>query len=549
MALSTGQIIHLDQPLSSEVASLVYLWADNIKRSVIIRNRSLAKVQPIVGGRISSGIPTFVHRQRPCVWATIAGIVVGVTPRDRKWEYMIDDGTQIIDITIHERNIPKGVAPSASVSQKASSSRWTLDVPEPDLRIGDLVRVTGKIWRRKRHAQPAKVGIDAVQAELLNTDSTAEARHNLLAHELEQGEYNRPFGVLAGTSASVSKRQGLMHLDEDDAGSEHRTTGLKSYQKLTVGPLPEHSQVSINSGLADLGLPTHSEEITRDLAMSLKRPRDENSRDIRGRQGAPWDAHEDAMAPLLNRRRSPRTRSLRAPSRLSDSECTPSLFRLHVQKILTDHCGDAVSEQGYCAPPSFSLSFLRRVKPLAELSDRIVSILLQKRAQKLAARSRSKKRNGDIEGDHDQPLSSEPKREKVKRLFEWCIRELLVDGFVVIAGHEEVEAMQSPFDGKGKRDSQDSNGNSRRNHKLRKLTLMLDEVAEDDDGIDSSQEAYQLVTPHLLRPAIQRLAEQQSRTRSNPSMQPSAILQLLRKTDERWKHITVESVEEAMVGS
>lgn len=469
-----------------DTASLIYAWADHPNRSVIIRNRRLAQISLLSQNDISAGIPIFVHRQRPCLYATIAGIVVGTTTRDWKWEYMIDDGSQLIDVVVQASSIPQSIAPL----RKKTSDTSSFALAEPELRLGDLVKVTGKIWRRHWKAREVKVGIDVLSIDILNTNSTAAARHGLEAHELEHGEYNRPFGVL--TSAHGE-----------------RQNGLQAYKRLRVGVL------GTDDGDPVTGTGTSTTAVRASGPISSAK---EN----------PNHTEEDGIAHSSRRRTRGSGRALRAPSRLKDSECTQSLFRLHVQKFLADFCGDDAGSNG---PPAFTISFLRRIDSLAELAERVVAALLSKRAKKLARTSTVAK--GTSIGSH--PLSTEPEREKIKRLFEWCIRELLLDGFVVIADESESGQLAWPFDGRQKAQKISS-----QHHRLARL-LVADTIA----GDSAAPEAYQLVTPCLLRRPLRYIKERHGRPPGN--LRPMVALEHLRRSDDRWRHVTCETVEEALL--
>jgi hypothetical protein len=77
-----------DEALPADVASSVYAYVDRPSQALTLRNRALAKVQ-VVGGNVApSSLPVYLHRRRPCTYATIAGIVVGITEKDRRWDLM-----------------------------------------------------------------------------------------------------------------------------------------------------------------------------------------------------------------------------------------------------------------------------------------------------------------------------------------------------------------------------------------------------------------------------------------------------------------------------
>ncbi|CAO1626161.1 unnamed protein product [Sympodiomycopsis kandeliae] len=549
---SPGTPIPLDEPLSPELTALIYTWADDADRSVVIRNRSLSQIKVLGSGLISAGIPIFVHRRRPCLYATIAGIVVGMTPKDRKWEYLVDDGTQVIDVVVHNRTIPKSIAPhneptNQKQQQTASSSRVTLDTfdwsLEPDLHVGDVVKVTGKIWRRQytslEERTSVKVGIDVHQVEFLNEDPTKEALHSLQANELEVGEYNRPFGISEAPDSNTSWYR--MRSDEAMKAMRHlraladwesvkqqraaRQNGdpyidyAEDHQPKCVGILGNEEAGSREKDHAVLINLYNIAEQTRPTAKKRSRESQSSAHAKVSQDDAEADTERTAAPSVASvGPPKPRHRHLRAVSRLSDSECTQSLFRLHVQKILTDYFGGnsstGSSAMKQCTPPSFTLELLQRVQPLAQLSDRVVSIMLDNRAKKAS-------RKGDK--NVSKLLSTEPKEDKIARLFEWCVRQLLIDGFIVIAD-EQREQVGPP---------------QVVDRSLRKILIKNDQ----EQQTHRDHEAYQLVTPHLLVDSVKSILNRGPEYFAKSDI----ILQHLKRTDERWKHVTIESVEDTLV--
>lgn len=458
--------------LAIDQISQVYTWADDPVNAVIVRNRDLRKLG-CFGGRelASAGLTIFQHGQRPCLFATIAGIIVGVTEKSRRWDYSIDDGTEIVDVCIQARKIPAKVAVERTPASVApSSSARTLTVIEPSLQVGDLVQCTGKIWRKWHPKSPnaygGPAGLDVCEATILNADPTAEALHNLSAHrlmrdfyskpfdeekvdtELEVAPLHQPFPGLAGVYEAPRvesegfrshdlrlrdkfsndlKRLSQSHGEASRESSPFCSRRMRRRNEYRRTPLGESSQSS-NASSIKREAEDDSEADSDDRPVK-RRPQESI---LRNASTVPTPPSIDA-APK---------RQLRTPSKLKDAHCTQYLFRVYVQKFLLDWCdvqdvrstsrnAPALCVDGTSGhPPPFTLAFLQRVRVLRELAVRVVDVLLQSRSQK-------SRRPGDD--------SSEDKAHKIRRLFEWVIRQLVQDGFLCIASR--VQEPQWPYNG------------------------------------------------------------------------------------------------------
>lgn len=534
-------------PLAPDVASQIYTWADRPSHAVVLRNIHLANIS-LLGGQTTStiGLPIYQHGQRPCLFATIAGIIVSVTEKDHRWDYLIDDGTCVIDVAIHERDVPASIATLQVRHYGPSSSRLTLDEQPsrlfPTLDVGDLVQVTGKIWRRPLakagEAPRFRNGLDAHEVALLNDDPTAEARHNLRAHQLLAGEYARPFEAPIQSYSTIH-----VQLPGDVRGIfTERLADRFNYDLRRLGGLDEEEEEDDRKPNLDTHLPFRRVPKAERLAARAKRTKARE-------RATPLPSPSPVATPPTSQRGSapstpPRlhapSRQLRTPSKLRDSQCNQSNFRLYVQQFLRDYCQRRWRSEAPL-PPAFTIAFLMRVQTLRDLAERTVNGLLAGRK------------------------SREPREEKVKRLYEYCIRQLVQDGVLVIADEEAAW----PFDGSNYGDVAWTRRRTRAESKLLKqlgggrhsqqqhrppqwadVSMPLQE-----DGCENTTstrkrvrrdaEAYQYVTPLLLLvPLLPILAG--GHDDAEMDVDVDWAVWKLKRSDQRWAHIGVDAVKEAL---
>lgn len=468
--------------LPADLACQIYTWADNPAEAVVLRNADLVRLSLYRGTQVSSGLPIYQHGQWPCVFATVSGIIVGITEKDRKWEYLVDDGSHVIDITIHGRSIPESVR--VSREPLASGSRVKIEdqlsIAKPSLEIGDLVRVTGKIWGRHYPAALSggalrwRFGLDTHSLVVLNDDPTAESRHNLEAHRLLHDVYSRPFDLPSDTTTTKttaefgpdvraeSVLQSRFQLDLRRLGCPQ--VSLHSDPTIKQEPSDNCSVLANQTNLRE----GDSKRWNRHVhSFAVKRERAASS-DLLDFKGYPttsppelrssYDDQSSGLPSLPPGQQAPMTptsskqRHMRSPAKLRDSQCTQQTFRLHVQKFLHDFCAKPASlhtGSNYgSGPPAFTLSFLMRVKTLRELALRVVTVMIRAR-EKRRLRTEPSHLNGITDSVADTKPSESP-HEKVRRLFEWCARKLVEDGFLVIAPDPSAEPGSRPrwpFDG------------------------------------------------------------------------------------------------------
>ncbi|PWN53808.1 hypothetical protein IE53DRAFT_383647 [Violaceomyces palustris] len=163
-------------------------------------------------------------------------------------------------------------------------------------------------------------------------------------------------------------------------------------------------------------------------------------------------------------------RHFRHHSKLSDSKVTDSLFRLEIQRHVRKYCSSPSTYSAYRGGsglgsfpdskelvPAFTLRYLMRSEPLRNLARRVVRIKLEKRARRRRQEVEGAAAGGSGKalGDHDMGSTKEAGKlgqskedvaDKVLRLFQWAIRQMLADGFIILAS--EKARLEPPFDGK-----------------------------------------------------------------------------------------------------
>lgn len=576
----------------------------------------------------------------------------------------VDDGTQIIDVSIHSRSIPESLL--KLTPPVASTSRQTLDtyqsMPTMPLGSGDIVRVTGKIWRRQwstpRGRTTFKVGLDVQSLDILNDEPTEEARHNLRAHQLDTREYRQTFAMPSECISVVrivlplQSRVAAAYCHPDEAVRMERKFGVDL--RALVQSRPDYGQdengipLSASSVANRLLAPRSrynrlkraSSEVPfseirqpyagqRERRVKVEAQTEETSRIVplppssslevpnRSTQfltlnhAAPAPRQASSLAssqtsapespPRRSAADSGKSRQLRTPSKLRDSQCTADLFRLHVQKFLVDHnrftslcerarphsssrkrgrytesssSSPSSSASSSSLPPVFTMQYLMTVRNLWELADRVVSVMIRSREKESA-------RKGLLPS-----ASGEAKSEKMKRLFERCVRQLVNEGYIVIADATAADAEaggEEAADERGSGDRAEAEeadlptslrselakwnrhfyrpGSSRNGPPPH---LVIGASAEGGSGRAQAGDSYQLLTPALLIAPLQTILRRSMNSATSISGSASAatstsastfmgeedirtLTETLRRSDDRWKFVGMESVKETLM--
>lgn len=272
----------------------------------------------------------------------------------------------------------------------ASSSTSSLSPPQPRFNVADIVTCVGRI-------QIARNSDRFIVAKKLtiSRDLNDESRHQIKAVELENNLYRQPFDwnrVQADTKASLTTQATRKSLLRPSARSLLTDASLEE----GVDVLPSlASHRDKHEGISDTRL-------TRDEARKLLAS-DTPSSPI---------ASSSAAIPVRPPSSGTSRRKLRSQAKIPDHSLTESYFQLQLQHHVVQH---------YPHRP-FALSDLGASADLASLAHRLVDARMQ---------SRSTTRRTHSTHSAAQ-ASAEQTADKIRRLFEWALRKMMHDGFIVL---------------------------------------------------------------------------------------------------------------------
>lgn len=191
-----------------------------------------------------------------------------------------------------------------------------------------------------------------------------------------------------------------------------------------------------------------------------------------------------------------RSRQLRHYMKLNDSKMTDSTFRIYVEKHIVDlYCSGTSA-----APSPFTLEHLLQVPELRGHAERTVEVLTRRREEK-----RKRLQEGKVgKTGKTCTASHEDVGKKMKRLYASVLQAMLLDGIIVLA-------------------------------------LPVTDIPR-TNRMAMQEDAYQVVTPALLATPIYEILSH------SPSANLSSIqlVEKLQATDERWRYVRCESVQEGM---
>jgi hypothetical protein len=451
--------------------------------------------------------------------------------------------------------------------------------------IGQLVSIVGRVelWidRRERIVFVDNVirNIDATTLDaagqegfiLSIEDCNEEPKHMLQALNLAATEYSKPYqlpnlipketadfvpGKLREITSSASGPSGAheaqlrgryaprpMHYEED--GAQIRALRISEEPRRSLRVMEDVSDLANNGAWRKrtLGMtrrPMPEASVKRDNTTMLT---EEAVRVIK------VDAERDSIDPpssLLSIASNstistPRKRQLRHYTKLSDSKMTDSTFRVYVEKHVVDHCSDntngaafsspnatprASSRRGanrqmsaHIGPPAFTLNYLMQVEDLRGHAQRTVDVLTRRREEKKKRKAATSTSASKI------VISTEKSVDKMKRLYSSVIQAMMLDGIIVLA-LPSVKIKSSYNEKRQCRGDQ---------------SLDLDQVYR---KAAIQEDAYQVVTSSLLADPILDILSR-SNTIKN-SLNSAQIVEKMQATDERWRYIRPENVQECM---
>ncbi|KAI3493242.1 hypothetical protein L1887_42082 [Cichorium endivia] len=376
--------------LSDSHVVQLYEWAESSPAAVltctcrqVIRLPTIPRFSHALGGQ-----NLFLHHQTPCLFVHVCGMIVGVQPKDDHIAYETPEPPSGIPECYRMPPQPKTSRPGYG---DASSSTSTLSPPQPRFNVADVVMCVGKV-------QIARDGGRFIVAKSLasSRDLNDESRHQIKAVELDNNLYRQPFDwnrIQADVKASLATQPTTTSLSRPSARSLLTDASLEHGVDVLPSFAPHRDK---HESIPDTRL-------TRDEARKLLAS-DTPSSPIASTSGA---------LPVLPRSSGTSRRKLRSQAKIPDHSLTESYFQLQLQHHIVQH---------YPHRP-FALSDLGASADLASLAHRLVDARMQ-------LRSTTRRTHATHSAAQ---ASSEQTSDKIRRLFEWALRKMMHDGFIVLS--------------------------------------------------------------------------------------------------------------------
>ncbi|CAD6913825.1 unnamed protein product [Tilletia controversa] len=390
--------------------------------------------------------PVYLLERRPFIHAEIVGMVVGVTEKESRIVYLVDDGTAVLQVI--------EVLGETGIRKKLRN-------------VGDVVRVVGKIRREWEER--------ALYAHSINllSDLYAEIQHIHAVALALRTTYQEPLDLASLPTAHLPSPND--HSAETLSEQPRKTTIPPEYLP------PVYTNANYYSNAAWVGERYLGGQPIATLPSPDATPPGAKT-SVRYQNVFPQFASSPASAAPSSSSLGEGSsfgggghRRLRAWYKLKGSELSASRFRPYVAQHIHAFCSTAAAAAGENqastsrSPPAFTVRYLRRQVELRNHAESVVLRELEKRETKLkssgvSASSSSistssskhgkqkKKENEKVADDGIQirkqasKLSSEALAAKVKRLFESIIRQLVDDGVIEIA--PECVPLRWPFNGR-----------------------------------------------------------------------------------------------------
>ncbi|KAF8889608.1 hypothetical protein BD779DRAFT_1439017 [Infundibulicybe gibba] len=467
----------------------------------------------------------------PCRNVRIVGLVVGIQVYEKRIVYTIDDGTAVVDCT-HRPLVPpqKHVAPPVS-----SKNERELEISlKPIASVGATVWVEGKVVPRYDSRQVVADQIGRCRSV------NEEFDHWKLVQTLHKSSYSlqeefiipetNPPKELTVNLPSVSSTSTISHTPVSDAATSVPTIPL--------------SNISSRS-------------------QKLRHPTRLRSADLNGNTFRIYVKHYMDHAPSSSMLEFPLTETNQGIHSITEPLAS---YPHPARGSLGGKSSDPVDSTNSVSEVfGFTVSYLRRVPELSILARRVAEAEAKRRAKQDRI-SNTALSNTASRRKHN-PMDRSHLAQRMKRLFEWAIVQLLQNGGIVI------------WDGPS-RPHMDSGANR---SSLWKLDSTLDSTIssadstifstpdtgtqiDEDDTADvlsepeEGEESYMPVTPAFLatyvEQSIRELTMEPSsstgqkggadmRRSTKSSVTTTAILARLQK-DDRWRSIGSWNVDEAL---
>ncbi|KAG9003638.1 hypothetical protein FRB94_003027 [Tulasnella sp. JGI-2019a] len=537
----------------------------------------------------------------PVRWVALVGMVVGVQAYEKRVLYTLDDGTDVVDCIYQIPKLPtpkqlptpptsransgssrKGAvpktAPGYSSSKLEKKTRTPYEEAEtgwstlaalirPDIEVGTMVRVTGKVTAWKDGKQ---IVIESITPCPSSND---EAKHWLLTTQLHKTIYSKPFMIPVTSSSSsasnmTTPRANRVRPSQTRAASPYCSPSTPRAIKRQPSQR-DHQPSTPPTTPPKLSLLTSSFDVDNAI-------------------------HE--------------TPRLRHPAKLSSSQLTTNTFRIHVARYLDlaarqyTSCRSgkdkAVEDDGdddkdiMGMGMGFSLSYLRRVPEIDALGRKVVEAEAKRRAKKEREVRREKERevkdlrkraSSSIQSHAPRKVaapSSERTSLKVKRLLEMTLRTLREDGAIIsvegpgrrqksaasTGGRRDAEArrrcwrdattkdggLTASFAANATTTTTTSTLSRRPKHDVSTTIMSLEEdpPSSDDPDMDPMhEESFMPITPAVLCPPVLRTMKRifgPYTSRNHKGVTVEDVTRRLRREDETWVKVLEEHVQRAL---
>ncbi|WFD39198.1 uncharacterized protein MJAP1_002168 [Malassezia japonica] len=204
-------------------------WASQKENAVLVCVRDVLRLRRAFPALFEAGaVRLYRHAQWPCVYATVVATVVAVREAEGQTEYTVDDGSAAIDVQC------------APTLKKAAPGIYSCYVPAdghhdaPRLAVGDVVRVTGRVFDRRDRSR----SMDVESVEVV-ADPTHEPAHMLEALARSDGMYRR--------APDMPKECGV--IEELDGGAPPAPSSTRAMVEFLQDYLAAKTSAALGPGL------------------------------------------------------------------------------------------------------------------------------------------------------------------------------------------------------------------------------------------------------------------------------------------------------------
>ncbi|KAI0053763.1 hypothetical protein FA95DRAFT_1530745 [Auriscalpium vulgare] len=405
-----------------------------------------------------SGSPYYLIGRTPCRTVELVGTLVGLSAYDRRTVYLLDDGTGVIECALrHQSREPSGehnAKPSSSrLQSNVNSSTGMQPPPAPFFPVGSTIRVVGRV-NSKSYAKD--IQCESIERCPSNNDELDHWRKVIKLHR-DSYRLSKPFIVPA--VKPTTELPTVPSTPRKDRSKNDATPSKPGHVLLSAMTTPSHSTPSTSATTS----PAKSVSESTSSPPRLKHPSRLHSRALTANtfriyvkhymdnysQLSPSCPSHDALDSESETdsisyalARAPSTPTKRP--RKGPGDKTPRQFKMgraldspdatprskHPPPSLPRDSEDLTNRQ-----VGFTISYLRRVPELSTLARRVVDAEVRRRAKEEQGKTSKSSQSSSMKGKENARPPSRHKEAagpKMKRLFEWAIRELFKEGSVII---------------------------------------------------------------------------------------------------------------------